>query len=216
MPSSTSRSDVRGLPVRPLMAGFCGGINGSISAHNSSLISRGGGGHRRRHGPHPAPTGQDPTEPEDLLPQRPLDAPLLWPHRCPCSRPQGHGQAAVERPCGASPHTTLTAAVRSQSAERPYGTGQRHLMPTLNVQVTALLETSGAGQGRARNHVGDDSATLHGQRAAWGLAVDGGRVAGHRWMAFSSHASDVRAGSAGPRGCPCAGMATQWRAARRS
>ncbi|SFO50018.1 Integrase core domain-containing protein [Geodermatophilus obscurus] len=29
--------------MRPCTAGFCGGISGSTSAHNSSLISRGGG-----------------------------------------------------------------------------------------------------------------------------------------------------------------------------
>ncbi len=40
MPSSTSRSQTRGRPVRPGTAGRCGGINGSNSAHNSSLISR--------------------------------------------------------------------------------------------------------------------------------------------------------------------------------
>ena len=43
MPSSTSRSDVRGRPVRPCTAGFCGGMSGSTSAQSSSLISRGGG-----------------------------------------------------------------------------------------------------------------------------------------------------------------------------
>src|SRR5215207_6443868 len=43
MPSSTSRSDVRGRPVRPCTAGRGGGISGSTSAHNSSLINRGGG-----------------------------------------------------------------------------------------------------------------------------------------------------------------------------
>ncbi|MGX5655520.1 hypothetical protein ACWKWC_12165 [Geodermatophilus nigrescens] len=43
MPSSTSRSAVRGRPVRPCTAGLRGGISGSTSAHNSSLISRGGG-----------------------------------------------------------------------------------------------------------------------------------------------------------------------------
>src|SRR5215204_4746396 len=43
MPSSTFRSDVRGRPVRPCTAGSGGGISGSTSAHNSSLISRGGG-----------------------------------------------------------------------------------------------------------------------------------------------------------------------------
>src|SRR5215208_5186722 len=43
MPSSTSRSDVRGRPVRPCTAGRRGGISGSTSVHNSSLISRGGG-----------------------------------------------------------------------------------------------------------------------------------------------------------------------------
>jgi hypothetical protein len=43
MPSSTSRSETRGRPVRPCTAGGCGGINGSNSAHSSSLISRSGG-----------------------------------------------------------------------------------------------------------------------------------------------------------------------------
>ncbi len=43
MPSRTSRSEVRGRPVRPWMAGLRGGISGSTSAHNSSLISCGGG-----------------------------------------------------------------------------------------------------------------------------------------------------------------------------
>ena len=43
MPSSTSRSQTRGRPVRPGTAGGCGRINGSNSAHNSSLISRRGG-----------------------------------------------------------------------------------------------------------------------------------------------------------------------------
>ena len=43
MPSSTSRSETRGRPVRPCTAGGCGGINGSNSAHSSALISRGGG-----------------------------------------------------------------------------------------------------------------------------------------------------------------------------
>src|SRR3712207_833955 len=43
MPSSTSRSEVRGRPVRPCTAGLRGGISGSTSAHSSSLISRGGG-----------------------------------------------------------------------------------------------------------------------------------------------------------------------------
>src|SRR5215211_340117 len=43
MPSSASRSAVRGRPVRPCTAGRWGGISGSISAHSSSLISRGGG-----------------------------------------------------------------------------------------------------------------------------------------------------------------------------
>src|SRR5215211_3007743 len=43
MPSSTSRSETRGRPVRPCTAGLCGGISGSTSAHSSSLISRGGG-----------------------------------------------------------------------------------------------------------------------------------------------------------------------------
>src|SRR3712207_5240947 len=42
MPFSTSRSETRGRPVRPCTAGCCGGINGSNSAHSSSLISRGG------------------------------------------------------------------------------------------------------------------------------------------------------------------------------
>src|SRR3954451_6388400 len=44
MPSSTSRSDVRGRPVRPCTAGGRGRISGSTSAHSSSLISRDGGG----------------------------------------------------------------------------------------------------------------------------------------------------------------------------
>src|SRR3954471_1834486 len=43
MPSSTSRSEVRGRPVRPCTAGSRGGISGSTSAHSSSLISRDGG-----------------------------------------------------------------------------------------------------------------------------------------------------------------------------
>src|SRR5947209_19592177 len=43
IPSSTSRSDVRGRPVRPCTAARCGGISGSTNAHNWSLISRGGG-----------------------------------------------------------------------------------------------------------------------------------------------------------------------------
>src|SRR3954470_263029 len=43
MPSSTSRSDVRGRPVRPCTAGGRGRISGSTSAHSSSLISRDGG-----------------------------------------------------------------------------------------------------------------------------------------------------------------------------
>src|SRR3954468_3336244 len=43
MPSSTSRSDVRGRPVRPCTAGGRGRISGSTSAHRSSLISRDGG-----------------------------------------------------------------------------------------------------------------------------------------------------------------------------
>src|SRR4051812_18754609 len=43
MPSSTSRSDVRGRPVRPCPAGGRGRISGSTSAHSSSLISRDGG-----------------------------------------------------------------------------------------------------------------------------------------------------------------------------
>src|SRR4051812_49932578 len=43
MPSNTSRSQVRGRPVRPCTAGLRGGISGSTSAHSSSLINRGGG-----------------------------------------------------------------------------------------------------------------------------------------------------------------------------
>src|SRR4051794_28304664 len=44
MPSSTSRSEVAGRPVRPCTAGLRGGSSDSTSARNSSLISRGGGG----------------------------------------------------------------------------------------------------------------------------------------------------------------------------
>src|SRR4051794_22562740 len=58
MPSSTSRSDTRGRPVRPCTAGGCRGINGSNSAHSSSLISRG---------------GEDPDDMRDTL-RRPGDA----------------------------------------------------------------------------------------------------------------------------------------------
>jgi hypothetical protein len=43
MPSSMSRSEMRGRPVRPCTVGLGGGISGSTSAHSSSLISRGGG-----------------------------------------------------------------------------------------------------------------------------------------------------------------------------
>src|SRR5829696_811856 len=44
MPSSTSRSEVRGRAVRPWMAGRRGGISGSTRTHSSSLIRRDGGG----------------------------------------------------------------------------------------------------------------------------------------------------------------------------
>lgn len=43
MPSGTSRSEVRGRPVRPCTAGLRSGISGSTSAHSSLLIHRGGG-----------------------------------------------------------------------------------------------------------------------------------------------------------------------------
>src|SRR5919112_4345253 len=76
MPSSTSRSETRGRPVRPCTAGLWGGISGSNSAHSSSLISRGGG----------EDAGDDmprslrrvvrvETEPDDLLLQRLLIGP---------------------------------------------------------------------------------------------------------------------------------------------
>src|SRR3712207_9451492 len=47
MPSSTSRSETRGRPVRPCTAGGCGGVNGSKRGPRFSLVKPGGGETRR-------------------------------------------------------------------------------------------------------------------------------------------------------------------------
>src|SRR3954464_3644847 len=67
MPSSTSRSDVRGRPVRPCTAGGRGRISGSTSAHSPSLISRDGGGE---------PHGGKPPPPPPTLPRSRTDTPI--------------------------------------------------------------------------------------------------------------------------------------------
>lgn len=64
MPSSTSRSKVRGRRCGHARPEAGGGISGSTSAHSSSLISRGGGedagADMRRTLPRPAGTDQNP------------------------------------------------------------------------------------------------------------------------------------------------------------
>src|SRR3954452_17835890 len=64
IPSSTSRSDLLGRPVRPCTAGRRGGISGSTSAHNSSLISRGGGEETDDDMPPQPRPAQNPTRPD--------------------------------------------------------------------------------------------------------------------------------------------------------
>src|SRR3954469_7662235 len=64
MPSSTSRSDVRGRPVRPCTAGGRGRISGSTSAHSSSLISRDGGEETDDDMPPQPPPAQNPNRPD--------------------------------------------------------------------------------------------------------------------------------------------------------
>ncbi len=65
-------------------------------------------------------------------------------------RPKERSSLTSEQAAGPPP-------VRNQSAERPYETGNRTLVSTVKLQVSALLETCGAGQDGARNHVGADA-----------------------------------------------------------
>src|SRR3954452_24959454 len=73
MPSSTSRSDLLGRPVRPWTAGRPGGINGSTSAQSSSLISRGGGEETDDDMPPQPPPTQNPNRPDTPHPTPPAD-----------------------------------------------------------------------------------------------------------------------------------------------
>src|SRR5215217_8206367 len=80
MPSSTSRSEVRGRPVRPCTAGFCVGISGSTTAHSSSLLSRDGG--EEADGdmpPHPPPNSAWPQANTPRAPGRHLQRLLSHP-----------------------------------------------------------------------------------------------------------------------------------------